>query len=128
MLTASKSQSSGLRKLHKPPTYITLRETFVFNGTTNNRYGICYLVFCHWRYLHTGHPNVLGTVAPHLQQRITRPYPEPDPSSQMPPGYFLKIHFTTSLPVPLSSKWSLSFMFPPPTPCTLDTVLKHLLE
>lgn len=30
----------------------------------------------------------------------------------MPPGYFLKIHFNTSLPVPLSSKWSLSLMFP----------------
>lgn len=110
MLTASNSQSSGLWMLQKPPMYITLTATFMFTGPTSDRYGICYLVFRHWSYLHAGHPNVLGnhiynstSLAPIL--------------SQMPPSYFLKIHFNTTLTVPLSPKWSLSpSWFPPQHP------------
>ena len=92
-LTASNSWSSGLWMLQKPPTYITLSKTFVFTGPTNIRYGICYLVFHHWSSLHTGHPNMLGTVAPNLQQRIRCPYPEPDPSSPDAPRLFLEDSF-----------------------------------
>jgi hypothetical protein len=54
-----------------------------------------------------------GTLPP-LQVLATCPYPEPDTSSSCPPPYILKTHSNIFLPsTPRSSKWFLSFRFPP---------------
>jgi len=57
-----------------------------------------------------------GGSLPHLQDRASCPYPEPDESSPCLPSHFLKVRFNVFLPFTLaSSKWSQEF--PTETPC-----------